>query len=151
MDYSFKDVTVYADSKENLWIVPSGSNERWGGTIEIDIVHHLVPPYSHYDLGIMLMTAFAECYSKKYDWNSNRSAIEKFLGVKGYAKAVSGKKLVSISWKQGKGYEVTPTKKEQKPKRGYVHMEDKILNLNEQATAEQLGEAVKEAIRISTS
>jgi hypothetical protein len=150
MEYTYKSASVYADIKENVWIIPSGANERWGGTSDIDIVHYLGSPYSNYELGTTLMTALAECYSKKPDLDSKSTVIERFLHIKGYAKAVIDKKFFSVEWKAKEGYKVIPTRQEHKPKKGFLYMNDRIIRIKQEPSPEELAEAVREAIRIST-
>lgn len=73
--------------------------------------------------------------------------MEKYLGVKGYAKAVRGKKLVEFSWSNNEGYVVTPTNRE---KLEFVSQDTKKILLGNQIKAGELYCTLVRAIEVST-
>ena len=98
MNRNYKNIRVYSDVNGELYIIPSGENTIRGGTIEIDIVHHLKAPYSDEELERTVEIALDECYSMKPNFESKYTPIERFLGIKGWAKATAIKKNVTILW-----------------------------------------------------
>jgi hypothetical protein len=153
MEYTYKSLTVYADSTGNLIIFPTTVAEMRGVTggaiVGIDLPHQLKPPFDNSVMENEIQKAFDECYSKEADLSS--TPIERFLKIKGYGKAVEGKKLVSVRWTEDTGYVVIPTRKEHKPKRGYIHLNEQSINLGKQFAPGEMAKAVRTAIEISTS
>ncbi|AIQ49126.1 hypothetical protein R70723_26875 [Paenibacillus sp. FSL R7-0273] len=86
------------------------------------------------------------------EWNTltpeevGLTPLEKYIGVKGYAKAVKGRKCIDFSWRINEGYSITPTKRE---KMGFVSIKDKRIDLGEKIVPGKLYRALIEAIEQS--
>jgi len=95
-----------------------------------------------------LEKGFNLCYSKKTDSDFPKvTALEKYLNIKGYAKAVVDKKVVSLHWNNDEGYMVTPTTKI--PKKGYVKQKENAINLGRKLKSYELAEALQTAMNLS--
>jgi hypothetical protein len=155
LNHTFKMVSIYIDYTGNIILIPTTRAEKKGvigGAIaDIDIAHQLNTPYTNEELETELMKALAECYSKEADMQSKTTVIEKLLNIKGWEKAVNDKKLVDLTWTEEGGYEVTPTRKEHKPKRGYTYLSTQAIKLGKQVAPGGLAKAVATAIEISTN
>jgi hypothetical protein len=151
MEYYYKTVDIFVEINGDLLIIPHGKEERFGGTTGIDIVHYLAASYTDEELEKTINLAFDECYSKTPDIDPKSSVIERYLGIKGYGKATKGKKSITISWWSGKGFEIEPWKKMDKPPKGhYVGIKDQIIKLNSNTKPGEMAEAIKKAISIAT-
>ncbi|MDR7073554.1 hypothetical protein [Fictibacillus barbaricus] len=78
---------------------------------------------------------------------SKQSIIERVLGINGYGKATKNLKLIQFEWNKKDGYDVRPYQR--KPRRGYVIMEEQIIQLGKKIVPGQLAQAVKRAIKIA--
>ena len=143
----YKQVVIYTDKKNNLIVIANGLINKWGGIIkEIDIVEQLNSPYEEKDVEEVLLQMMSK-------WNTldpeevGLTPLEKFLGVKGYAKAVKGRKCIDFSWRINEGYSITPTKRE---KIGFVSIKDKRIDLGLKIVPGKLYSALIEAIEQST-
>ena len=63
MEYTYRIVNIYIDEADNLYFIPTGQCEKWGGTMDIDIVIQLSSPYSDEELFGELMRSMELCYS----------------------------------------------------------------------------------------
>ncbi|WP_430509153.1 hypothetical protein [Gottfriedia solisilvae] len=149
MDYAFKAVTIYVDSKDNLFNVPNGISEKYGGaSMEIDKIRSLDSPYTDNQIEELLKDALSLCFSlNPNEEDTSLTPIEKFLGVKGYAKAVKDKKLIVLNWNIDEGYYITPTEK--LPRKGYAHLKKYRINLGLELMKGELAKAVRDAIQLS--
>jgi hypothetical protein len=154
MNYTYKMISIYVDHSGNLIIIPTTRTEKQGVTggaiVDINVPHRLNATYNDKELEDELMKAMEDCYTKDADSTSKVTPIEKILNIKSWGKAVKDKKLVDVSWTEEEGYQVTPTQKEQLPKRGYIYLEDQSIKLGKQLVPGKLAKAIKEAIKIST-
>jgi len=143
-----KHVTIYADKDNNLIVNANGIIDKWGGIIAgIDVIESLNAPFKDSEVERLLFSMMDKCCSLTPE-EGGASPIEKYLGVKGYAKAVKGKKLINFTWRINEGYTVTPTKRE---KKGFVHLDEKKLLLGENIVDGALAKALKRAIEESIS
>lgn len=149
MEYLYKCVQIYVDVMNNLYVVPTSRSEKWGGAImDIDLITQLNSPYTDYELEETLLKALQLCYTKEPSDNLKSTAIEKFLNIKGYGKAVKDKKLITFEWSKETGFTVTPTCKLQK--KGYINLDDnKIFVLGHDFEKDALAKAVRESITLS--
>jgi hypothetical protein len=151
VEYKYKTIDIFADINGSLIVIPHGRNEQTGGTINIDIVHHLTSSNNREELERTIILAFEECYSIKPNIDLKYSVVERYLGIKGYGKATKDKKLVTISWWQGKGFEIEPWKKMNKPPKGhYTLIKDGVIKIGIEPKTGELAEAVRKAIDIAT-
>jgi hypothetical protein len=142
----YRCVLIYADLENNLWIVPTGRSEKMGGAIiGIDIVSGLRSPYSDDELISALKRAMGQCFSMVPDDSLKESAIERYLKVKGYEKAVKNKKLIQFEWNIDDGFYITPTKKE---KKGYGFLDDMQIALGNNFKDEELVKGINEALNL---
>lgn len=148
MRITFKTVSVYADEKDNLLALPAGESEKYG-LKDLDIVFQLNSPYNDSQLEQFLIGAINKSYSQKADDILRPTVLEKYLGVKGYAKAVKSRRLVGFDWFLDSGYVVMPTNKI--PKQGFVHQEDKAIKLGKETKSGELARAFREAMQLSTT
>lgn len=150
MGYDYRTVIIYVDVKDNLFIVPTGESKRLcGATMELDLLKHLAFPYSDVEVEETLLKAMELCFSMEPDDAPGyRTVMEKYLNVKGYAKAVKDKKCIIFHWDVDDGYSVTATQKV--PKEGYVHLKDKAIQLGKDIKKGELVKVLKEAIQLST-
>jgi hypothetical protein len=148
MEITYKTVDVYVDENENLIAVPTGESEIFG-TKNLDIANILNVPYSDNELEKLLIETLNQCYSQKPNDTENISFLERFLKVKGFAKAVKNRKLIGVNWNSDKGYCVIPTRKV--PKQGYIVMEDVEIFIGKNFKSGELAKAFKEAILMSNS
>lgn len=148
MKVTYKTVLVYVDEKDNIIAIPTGESDKYG-LMGLDIVFELNLPYSDEQLEVFLKGVMDKCYSKKADDSAELSTLEKFLKIKGFAKAVKCRRLINFDWFKESGYAIVPTNK--KPKQGYVHMEDKIIKLGKEPNEGELSKAFKEAMKLSTT
>lgn len=146
----YRVVFIYADARDNLFIVPTGEAKRlYGGTMEIELIKHLPYPYRDEEVEEALVEAMKLCFTKDPDDAPGyRTAIEKYLNIKGYAKAVKDKKLIEFHWDIDDGYSVIPSQKI--PKQGYIDLTDKTIWLGKEIKKGELARALKEAMEIST-
>ena len=100
MGYDYRSVIVYADAKDNLFILPTGESKRLcGATMELDILKHLAFPFSDEEVEEALLESMDLCFSEDPDDAPGyRTVMEKYLNVKGYAKAVKDKKCIIFHW-----------------------------------------------------
>jgi hypothetical protein len=151
MNKNYKNIHIYSDANSDLYIIPSGENILRGGTIEIDIVHHLRSPHSDVELERIVEIAFDECYTMKPNLESKYTPIERFLGIKGWARVTADKKLVSIDWWRDRGYEIRPWRRADKPPKGhYIPINDKVIKLDNNLRQGVMATAVREAIDIAS-
>ena len=148
MSITYKTVSVYIDENDNIIAIPVGESEKYG-LMGIDIVFSLSSPYSDEQLEQLLLEAMKKCYFQKADDSSGVSPLEKFLKVKGYAKAVKNKRLISFDWFKDEGYIVIPTEK--KPRYGFVNIDDKSIRLGTEFKSGMLANAFREAMKISVA
>jgi len=149
MKYRYRYVSIYADSSDNLIIIPTGVQEKWGGAVDIDLAVQLNSPYSDEELEKVVFTAFDKCFSITPDEQIKETAIEKFLNVKGYSKAVKDRRFISFFWNDDEGYIITPTQKV--PRQGYCHLNDKAFRLGMTPKSNEIAKAIREAVLISSS
>ena len=122
--------------------------DKRGGIITgIDIIERITAPYEAKEVERVLLSMM-DNWCSLVPVEGELSPLEKLLGVKGYAKAVKGKKLIHFTWSKKNGYSIVPTIRE---KTGFVVNEDKIINLGEVITTESLIEALYHALEISTA
>lgn len=145
MDFQYKMVNIYADSSNNLIIVPTGRSENWGANMEIDCALQLNNPYDDQQLANILKEAMSKCFSLIPSETDKKSTLEKVLGINGYSKATKGRRLVVFNWNHHEGYSMTPTKKS----RGYDHLEEKAILLGQNPTDEELVKSFEKALRLS--
>ena len=150
MGYDYRSVIVYADAKDNLFILPTGESKRLcGATMELDILKHLAFPFSDEEVEEALLESMDLCFSEDPDDAPGyRTVMEKYLNVKGYAKAVKDKKCIIFHWDVDDGYSITATQKV--PKEGYIHLKDKVISLGMDIKKGELAKALKEAMQLST-
>jgi hypothetical protein len=146
MVHDYKVVSIYADSEENLIIIPNGESPELGLTMEIDLVNELNCPYSDEQLEETLLNNMDQCYSILPDETSKQSVLEKHLGVRGYSKATNGRKHVIFKWSASDGYLITPTVR----KRGYFLLPDQAIALGKSFKNGELANAVKKALVLSS-
>lgn len=145
MDY--RQVTIYVDKNKNLIAVANGLIDKWGGIIsEIDVVEQLNFPYEPEEVEQLLIDIMGKCHSLIPE-EGGFSPLEKLLGVKGYAKAVKGKKLIKFAWRKDHGYYISPSIRE---KKGFVTPVEKEIMLGETIGKGALAAAVEQAINDST-
>jgi len=144
MEHAFKNVDVYVDNSENLIAIPHGHSKKYS-MAGLDIILTLSSPYDDEQLAIFLEDAMSKCFCQEADDNSGLSSLEKHLQIKGYSKATKSRRLVGFEWFADQGYVLMPTQK----KRGFVHMEDKKINLGHEVSKETLAAAFREAMAIS--
>lgn len=141
-------VNIYFDKNKNLIVIPTGESENYGRAImELDIVYQLNIPYSDEQLVRILKESLSKCFSEKPFNDIKQSALERYLNINGYSRAVKGLNLVVLGWDDEQGYYVTPTNKI--PKQGFVSIEDKIISLGMNLDDQILAKAMKEAFRIA--
>ncbi|MGI6712264.1 MAG: hypothetical protein ACOX4L_06015 [Bacillota bacterium] len=148
MKITYKAVSVYVDEKDNLIVLPSGESDKYG-LMDLDIVFQLDSPYSDNQLEQLLIDVMDKCYSQKADDTPGPTVLEKYLGVKGYAKAVKNRRFVSFEWFLASGYVVIPTNKV--PKHVFVLQEDKAIKLGKVFKSGELARAFREAMQLSTA
>lgn len=147
MDITYKVVLVYIDTNNNLIAIPTGESQKYG-LRGLDIVSQLFSPYSDEQLELFLLDSLAKCYSQMVDDSIDTSSLEKFLNVKGAAKAEKNRKLVNFEWFKISGYSVMPTNKISK--RGFVHIEDKKIELGFVLKEGDLAGAFRKSMQLST-
>jgi hypothetical protein len=144
--FKYKYINIYVDSGQNLICIPIGESKKWG-PISIDSVSELKAPYSDEQLEQELTDSLNRCYSMRADDDLKVSSLEKYLGVKGFAKACQGRKIVEYRWNAKDGYYITPTNKVKG--KGYLHMEDQRIFIGKSFNKGDLANAVKQAIELS--
>ena len=145
---NFKVIGIYVTAKQDVILIPSGKSEKWGGAIvKLELYHLLEKGYTAEQLDQEIYQTFNECYSQKPNDELKPSAIEKYLNIKGYAKATKGMKFVDVSWSNEDGYVVVPTIN--LAKNGFDHMEDQKIMLGKNVKPGELAEAVIRAMAIS--
>ena len=144
-----RDIVVYSDGKETLYMIPSGYNPQFSVTMEIDVLNILNSPYTDRALEDMIQLTFSQCYSKDREDINSVGPLEKHFKLKRYSTAVRGIKCVSILWNKEDGYSVIPTSKE-KPK-GFFHLRDKIKKLGLYPVEGAMAVALRQAIKESTT
>ena len=150
MKITYRVVQAYVDEKDNLIVIPTGESKKFGRAIMgLDIINQLNMPYSDEELENTLKSAFSQCFTNEPDDTTNISSLEKFLKIKGYAKAVKNRRLVVCKWDCDDGYIITPTKKV--PKEGFVHMKDNKIVLGKELKDGELSKAFKEAMKLSST
>jgi hypothetical protein len=147
MGFNYKLVHIYSDLNQNLIFIPTGESKKWGGTLAIDSVTELKHPYSDEQLEEALNSSLDRCYSLKPDESLKESALEKYLGVKGFSKACKGKKLVLFEWLAKEGFSFTPTDKVKGE--GYNHLSEQKISFGKNVNKGDLANAVKKAIELS--
>ena len=148
MEFLYKNVSIYADTSDNLIIIPTGNSEKWGGAVDIDLAFQLNSPYTDEELEESINKALVQCFSLKPNEDIKETVIERFLKIKGYSKAVKERRFVSLFWNVNEGYIITPTKKV--PRQGYVHINDKSFRLGLKPQMGEIGLAIREAMKLST-
>jgi hypothetical protein len=144
----YKNVGIYINKQNDLYMVPSGSSKiLGGGTKEINIVNELNAPYTDEAIEELLFITFEQCFSKNPDELVNVTPIELYLNIKGYSSAVRNKKYINCFWNDEIGYEITPTFKV--PYNGYRHQMDKKIVIGKKVKPGDLANAVKAAINKS--
>jgi hypothetical protein len=138
-------VSIYVSKHDVLYMIPTGSSKKKGGAVEINIVNDLKSPYTSNALEELLLLTFNQCYTRNPDELLNTTPIEQYLNIKGWSNAVRNMKLISCSWDDDIGYEITPTDKI--PYKGYQHQ--KGIVLGKKVSPGDLAEAVKIAINKS--
>jgi hypothetical protein len=147
MKYNYKSVHIYADSSQNLILIPTGESKKWGGTLEIEAVTELKAPYSDEQLEQELINSMDRCYSLKPDESLKESVLEKFLGIKGFSKACKGLKIILFEWLAKDGFFFTPTNKVKGE--GYLHLSEQKISLGKSFNKGDLANTVKKAIELS--
>ena len=145
---TYKVIGIYFTTKEDLILIPSGISEKWGGaTVELELYHRLEKGFTAEQLDKEIYRTFAEFNIQKPNDVLKPSALEKYLNIKGYSKAIKGMKFVNASWNSADGYYVLPTVN--KGKNGFNYMDDKKIILGKNVKPGDLAEAVIRAIEIS--
>lgn len=139
----YKIVSIYADFKNNLILIPNGEAEDL--QMELDLVSEIKIPYSEDQLEELLLKVMDQCFLIKPDIESKMSPIEKHLGIKGYSKATKGLKYVSFNWNSSDGFFFTPSIK----RKGYDYLPDETVYLGKSFQKGELAKAVKKALEIS--
>jgi hypothetical protein len=142
---NYKSVSIYVTAKDEIFILPRGVSEKWGGaTIDLEIYHLLENSYTDEQLEAEVLRAFEEWNSIKPNDALKPTAIEKFLKINGYLKAVKGMKYINIGWNIDDGYYVVPTANS--GKKGFIHIEDETIRLGKSINNGELVVAIKAAI-----
>ena len=140
----FGSISLYIFKDDSILVIPIGLSERFG-SYDLEIFLRLEVPYTDEQLENLFDEAFGKCHSIEANDTSNISPIEKFTGLRGYAKAVKGKRLVDLYWNDEDGYIITPWKKG-KP-RGFNPVEGHIINLGLNPNKGELAAAFREALK----
>lgn len=146
MKVTYKSVIVYIDKDDTIIAIPMGKSKKYC-IAGIDLVLEIKKPYSDMELELFLKEAIDKCYSMKSDDSSEVSSLEKYLDIKGFAKAVKNRRVISFGWYYDIGYVLVPTHK--KPRQGFVHMEDKTIKLGQELKEGELSKAFKEVAELS--
>jgi hypothetical protein len=145
----YKQLNIYFDIKSsNIIIISTGRNAVYGGTSEIDRIQEVGYPYDAEQLYQKITNSLNNCYSLESYINDKPTPIENYLKIKGYGKAVKGKKLLILSWSLDTGYIIVPTEKIKK--RGYVHIQDKMIKLGQELEKNNLLHSIIQATRASS-
>lgn len=150
MCYLFKNVSIYIDIENNLYIIPYGTIKNYKGSTnanaQLDIVIYLKYPYTDYELEEAVIKALDLCHSKEPNIDGV-TPLEKFLNVKGYERSVKNKRLVGLRWLQDEGFKITPTQKV--PRKGHSHLNDRVIVLGKSLKEGELSKAINKAIDMS--
>lgn len=104
-----KAITVYIDSNDTLYAVPSSYSYAIHNPMESKILCTLSAPYAVEELEQFLLETMDLSFTKAIDDNDKKTAIEKHLGINGWSKAIHGLKIVHASWSTQEGYSVAPS------------------------------------------
>lgn len=142
MEYKQVDIYVYG---KRIIMIANGIINKCGGIIaNIDVVKEVENPNSEEQIESALEYVFQKCHSLTPVEN-DITPLEKYLGVKGYEKAIKGTKLVIYSCDREEGYSLTPTKKQ----KGFDFLDDKKIHLGHEIIKGNLAKALREAIENS--
>ncbi len=145
---NYKQVDIYVDKNRNLIVVANGLIDKWGGIIAgIDVVEKLDVPYTE-DMLKNLLISMMDKWCSRVPVEGDPSPLEKFLGVKGYSKAVKGRKLICFSWNNEEGYIIRPSIRE---KKGFSLQDDQKITLGKDIQGNVLADAITQAIEASTA
>lgn len=144
-EQKFKSISIYYDIKRNLIGIPCGKSQKFG-VADIDVVTTLKAPYSDAELARFVYSVLDHCYSKKHNDQSEYSAIEKYMHIKGFTAATRNLGLVSLVLFQKEGYSILPTVKDDED--GFVLVEESEIKLKKDCSALELAEGIKKCIRI---
>ena len=148
MKYDYKMVNIYIDKNGTLYVVPTGESKKFGGAIvDLDLIVKLDFPYSDNDLENSLMRAIEDCFSIEPNVSLSVSALERFLNIKGFSKAVKDKRLVILEWNCDEGYFFLPTKK--LTKQGFEHLESEKIYVGKKLIKGVLSKKFMDAIKLS--
>ncbi len=150
MNYKFRIVEIYVDSSGNLVFLPTGISEKLKGAIKtINLPTQLMVPYTSELIGKTALLVMEQCFSKSPDNDFKETILEHLYNIKGYNKAVKGRKLVTFEWREEEGYKIVPHDKIDK--QGYVIKKDEVIYLGKDLTYEKLADALAKAIEISST
>lgn len=103
-----KQISVYIDGKDTLYAIPSSYSYKIHNPISSSILCTLSAPYTVEELEQFLLGTLDLSFTKPIDDNDKKTALEKYLGINGWSKAIHGMKNISVSWSTQEGYSVTP-------------------------------------------
>jgi hypothetical protein len=151
MVHDYKVVIIYADALNNLYIIPNSEKEMVGvvgGAIaEMDVVNYIAYPYTEEILEETVFSTFEQCHTEVPQWPNGLGPMEQFLNIKGYARAVKGKRYVELCWDIDEGYSVIPTNKIKR--QGYIHQVEQKIALGKTIKKGKLATAIKIALSLS--
>jgi hypothetical protein len=141
-------VLIYCNPHNHLIIISCGESKKLDGLNRtIDVVAKVNYPYNELELEETLLRSMELCHSKEPDVESKQSFIERVQGINGYGKETKNLKLIQFEWNKEDGYDVRPYQRI--PRRGYVIIEEQIIQLGKNIVQCQLAQAVKRAINIA--
>lgn len=142
MKLTYKSIAIYIDSEQNLILIPNGLSpqELIRG---IDMVYELKYPYIDDELEQMLLDVLEVSFSIVPE-DTNTTVLESFLGIKGYSKAIRGRKYISFEWLKDKGFSFIPTTKKTN---GFLFSESITIGKNIQKG--DLAASFKRALELS--